>query len=437
MSDQRLPPANRQPVAYLVNRYPSVSHTFIRREIRALERQGVPVERIGLRGWQEATPDGRDAEEKERTSYVLRSGLLPLLTAAAGMLVRSPRNWLTALGKTWGLSRGADRPLSLHLIYFLEACWVARHLARTGACHLHAHFGTNPATVALLAAHLAGCSWSFTVHGPEEFDKPGPLKLKEKVEAASFVVAISSYGRGQLYRWAEAEQWHKVQVVHCALEAGDFSSVPPVFPTGPARLVCVGRLCEQKGQLLLIEAVRRLLADGENVELVLAGDGEMRTAAEEAIRTASLQQHVRITGWLSGDEVRAQLERSTALVLPSFAEGLPVVIMEAMALAKPVISTYVAGIPELVRPGENGWLVPAGDPDELVVAIREVLCTSPERLAAMGMAGRQRCRERHSVDAEAAKLASLFAQATKPTAAALMAAGAHATLAQRRAEASN
>jgi glycosyltransferase involved in cell wall biosynthesis len=252
------------------------------------------------------------------------------------------------------------------------------------------------------------------------------------VEAASFVVAISSYGRGQLYRWVDAGQWRKVQVVHCALEADYFSSAPPAVASGPARLLCVGRLCEQKGQLLLIEAVRRLVAEGESVELILAGDGEMRAAAEEAIRSASLQQHVGITGWLSGDEVRAQLEQCTALALPSFAEGLPVVIMEAMALAKPVISTYVAGIPELVRPGENGWLVPAGDVDELVETIRALLRTSPERLAAMGRAGRQRCRERHSVDAEAVKLAGLFAQAAEPGRAALMVGGAHATLAQRK-----
>lgn len=399
-------------VAYLINRYPSISHSFIRREIQALGKQGVKVSRVALRGWDEATPDSRDAAELKETAYVLRGGPLPLLAAAGAMFFGSPVRWFKAFLETLSLSWKADRSVAVHLIYFLEACWLARHMLEQRVEHLHAHFGTNPATVALIAAILTGKSWSFTVHGPEEFDKPEALKLRQKMEAAAFTVAISCFGRGQLFRWVDAQQWGKIKVVHCALEPDYFGSLAISRSSGmPTRLLCVGRLCEQKGQLLLIEAVRQLVAEGLDLQLVLAGDGEMRGKIEQAISAAGLAGRVTISGWLSSDQVGDQIARCTALVLPSFAEGLPVVLMEAMALGRPVISTYVAGIPELVQAGDNGWLVPSGSVSELTAAIREVALTSPERLDEMGRAGQQRCIERHSVEVEVKKLVHLFAVA--------------------------
>jgi len=198
--------------------------------------------------------------------------------------------------------------------------------------------------------------------------------------------------------------------VHCGLEPSFHEdAVQPV--TSAPRLVCVGRLSEQKGQLLLVDAVSKLLAKGIDIELVLAGDGEMRPEIEALIRQHSLESKVIITGWISSKQVREEILASRAMVQPSFAEGLPVVIMEAMALRRPVLTTYVAGIPELVRPGENGWLFPAGDVDELVKVLEDFLRTPTEILEKMGQAAHQRVLERHSIDVEAAKLARLFAQA--------------------------
>ena len=174
------------------------------------------------------------------------------------------------------------------------------------------------------------------------------------------------------------------------------------------RLVCVGRLCEQKGQLLLIEAAHRLAARGVDFKLVLAGDGELRSEIENLIGRYKLENQVRITGWISGDEVRKQLLAARALVLPSFAEGLPMVIMEAMALKRPVISTFVAGIPELVHPGEHGWLVPAGDVEALADVMQACVETPVETLIGMGEYAHKRVLERHCVDTEAAKLINLF-----------------------------
>jgi glycosyltransferase involved in cell wall biosynthesis len=278
--------------------------------------------------------------------------------------------------------------------------------------HVHAHFGTNPAELAMLMRAMGGPSYSFTVHGPEEFDKPLALHLAEKMRRAAFVVAVSSFGASQLRRWVESTHWSKIRVVHCGLDDAFHAGAPASPPTGN-RLVCVGRLCEQKGQLLLVMAAAALARRGRDFQLVLAGDGEMRGEIEALVAQLGLRDRVRITGWLSSQAVRQEILESRAMVLPSFAEGLPVVIMEAMALRRPVLSTYVAGIPELVRPGENGWLVPAGDVDQLADAMDAILALPSPELAVMGARGRERVVQRHSVTTEARKLAAHFYEAVR------------------------
>jgi colanic acid/amylovoran biosynthesis glycosyltransferase len=402
------PVARAGRVAYLVNQYPKPSHSFIRREIQALERLGWTVERFATRGWSDALQDPQDLAERERTAYLLRGGALVLAGALLGTLLRSPARLLSTARQAWTLGRHADRPLAIHAVYLAEACLLVAWMQRRGVQHLHAHFGTNTAAVALLARALGGPPYSFTVHGPEEFDRPAALKLREKARASRFVVAVSSFGRSQLFRWLDHADWAKVQQVHCGLDGRWLAAADAAPVAAVPRLVCVGRLCEQKGQLLLIDAVRRVVQAGVAIELVLAGDGEMRPAIEQAIAHAGLKAQVRITGWIGGDRVTKEILSARALVLPSFAEGLPVVLMEAMALQRPVISTYVAGIPELVRPGENGWLVAAGDAQALADALVECLAAPVEQLQAMGRRARERALARHNVNVEAARLALLF-----------------------------
>jgi glycosyltransferase involved in cell wall biosynthesis len=304
------------------------------------------------------------------------------------------------------MSSRADRPWPVHLIYLAEACVLLGWCRRDRIAHLHAHFGTNPAEVAMLVAALGGPTYSFTVHGPEEFDKPEFLHLGEKIRRSAFVVAISSFGRSQLFRWVERTQWQKVKVVHCGIEPA-FHQVEVSPPSG-RRLLCVGRLAEQKGHLLLIEAAALVAAQEPEFELVLGGDGELRASIEARIAELGLGRQVRITGWISSDQVRAEMLASRALVLASFAEGLPVVIMEAMALGRPVVTTGVAGIPELVQDGVEGWLVPAGDVQALANAMLACLRVDDGALKRMGDAARTRVLARHDVDAEAARLVTLF-----------------------------
>ena len=391
-------------IAYFINQYPKVSHSFIRREIVALELLGFEVLRIALRGWNESLPDPEDGIEQRRTSYVLRYGLFGLLVPTLVILLRSPIRFFSAVALAIKLSRNTDHRLFHHLVCISEASCTIRWVKRYGAVHLHAHFGTNSAEVAMFVCVLGRVPYSFTVHGPDEF--LGPMALDEKIHRCRFAVAISSFGRSQLYLRSRNPDWPKIHVVHCGLEHSFYSGVspPPITP----RLVCVGRLCEAKGQLLLIEAAARMAANGVAFELVLAGDGALRADIERLVRRFGLGDKVRITGWLSSTDVRKEILAARALVLPSFAEGLPVVIMEAMALRRPVLATYVAGIPELVRPGKDGWLFPAGCVDALTSALEECLATAGEVLARMGEAGHRRVIERHSIEIETNKLSGLL-----------------------------
>lgn len=404
-------------VAYLVNQYPHVSHTFIRREIAALEAAGTEVDRFSIRPSAEELVDPADREERRRTEVLLDAGAAGLLLALAVTAVRRPLPWLRALRAAIRLSRRSGRGLLRHLAYLGEACMLVRRLRGRGVRHLHAHFGTNSAAVAMLASLLDGPPYSFTVHGPEEFDSPESLSLREKVARSAGAVVVSDFGRSQLLRWADPEDWPKVRVVRCGLDAAFLGAGPRELPEVP-RLVCVGRLAGQKGQLLLLEALTLVAAEGIDFEMILAGDGPLRPALEERLRVLSLGGRVRITGWLGGEAVRRELLAARLMVLPSFAEGLPVVLMEALALGRPVVTTYVAGIPELVENGVSGWLVPAGSAPALAGALADALRAPTETLARMGRAGAARVAALHDASREAAKLAEMFrATAADPEAA--------------------
>lgn len=394
-------------VAYVLNTYPLPSHSFIRREIAALERRGVEVLRLAMRRPPGDPPDPRDRAEAARTEYVLDRGASGLALDLLRAATAAPVRFLAALRLALRCGRASPRGVLRHLVYLAEAAHVARRCAQQGVRHMHAHFGTNSACVAMLANALGGPSYSFTVHGPEEFDAPAALSLGEKLDRAAFAVGVSQFGRSQLRRWAAFETWPRLHVVHCTIEPGAFSDPAPL-PEGPLRLVSIGRFHEQKGQMLLIEAMARLRATHPEAHLTLVGDGEMRPMIEAEIAAQGLKDAITLTGWLPERGVLAELNAAHVLVLPSFAEGLPMVIMEAMAAARPVISTYVAGIPELVQPGRTGWLVPAGDAAALADAVAEAAEAPRAALAAMGRAGRDRVLARHDADTEAAKLAALF-----------------------------
>ncbi|TWU56874.1 Alpha-D-kanosaminyltransferase [Rubripirellula tenax] len=394
-------------IAYLVNQYPVPSGTFIRREIEAMESFGIKVVRFAIRQTNVRLSEPKDLVEASRTRIVLDLGLLGPLVATFATMLTKPITFVKALALTIRMGWHSDRGLLVNFAYLLEACQLTRWLIREDVEHLHVHYGSNPASVALLCRALGGPRYSFTLHGPHEFDKPHFLRLGEKVARSKFAVAISEYGRSQLYRWTDREHWDKIHVVHCGLDRAYFSEELTPPPSDP-RLVFIGRLDEQKGTHLLVEAAKMLKDGGCEFELVMVGDGPFRGELENMIRRYGLESNVRLAGWQNDVEVRQSLLDSRALVLSSFAEGLPVVIMESLAMGRPVISTNIAGVAELVQPGVCGWLVPAGAIEPLAKRMREAIEMPVEELAQYGKAGAQLVSESHQAVIEAAKLARLI-----------------------------
>jgi glycosyltransferase involved in cell wall biosynthesis len=397
-------------VCYFVSEYPAVSHTFIRREIVELERGNkgdISIMRVSLRRNSRKLVDQADLAEQECTRYILNEGLPTFLRALATALICRPKAFFGCMRIAAGMMRRSHRPIPFHVAYLAEALVLAAWLREQGIHHIHAHFGANGAEVAMLAHLLTGIPYSFTIHGPDEFDRPEYLGLAEKVRHAAFVCAVSWFTRAQLYRWIPLTQWGKVKVVRCGVDA-DFLVPRHLSRPSKDRFVCIGRMSEQKGQLVLLQALAQLAREGVPFKMTIIGDGPQRAVLEQHVRELGLWDLVVLPGWLSNSEVRSQILSARAVVLPSFAEGLPVVLMEALALGRPVIATCVAGIPELVADGVCGWLVPSGSVEHLSGAIKACMRESDRRIEMMGRAGRERVLEMHNIVDECRKLALLF-----------------------------
>ncbi|WP_459662608.1 glycosyltransferase family 4 protein, partial [Novosphingobium sp. 11B] len=404
------PPRARAAIAYLSNVYPKISHSFIQTEIAALERQGFAVHRFTVRRAGEAPADAAERAEAARTTALLEDRGA-LASAMLDRFARHPRAALRALQLAWRTGGSGNRIRAL--AYFAEAALLACRLEAAGVSHLHAHFGTNPAMVARLVARLAPVTYSFTAHGPDEFDAPRGLDLPGKIAEAAFVVGVSSFGRGQLMRWSHPDHWPRIHVVHCAPDPAFFAGLADDdvatiegAPGDDTRFVCVARLSAQKGLPLLLEAVARVAAR-RPIRLDLIGGGEDEAIIAAQIARLGLGGAVTLHGWASPETIRDALRSARALVLPSFAEGLPVVLMEAMALRRPVIATAIAGIPELVD-GEVGWLVPSGCVDAIEQALDAALDAWPEELEQMGERARARVLERHDPERCAARMVDLL-----------------------------
>lgn len=402
------PSARHEPLrlAYLTNRYPAVSHTFIRRELLELERRGHRVERVAIRRAEAAPVDPADRAELARTFHVLDQPRGKLLAMALAGLARAPLAALRTVALAVDLAFHSDRGLLRHAAYFFEALVLREHFARLEVEHVHVHFGTNPAAVALLVRTLGGPRYSFTAHGPDEFDAAQALALPRKIAGAQFVVGISHFAQAQLTRWARPQDWSKLHVVRCTV-GEDFLGVAPPEHEGEG-FVCVGRLSAQKGHFLLVDALVLLRQRGLSPRVVFAGDGELRQELEREIAAQGLGQQIEITGWIDEAQIRARIRSARALVLASFAEGLPMVLMEALAVGRPVIATRIAGVPELVEDGVSGWLVTAGRADLLADALQAALEAPAEQLARMAAHGKRAVAERHSTRSEGERLEALL-----------------------------
>lgn len=393
-------------LAYLTTEYPAVSHTFIKREILALEKLGHTVHRFSIQNCKNIT-DPADEIERDKTFYCLSQGYFKLLMSGVSCLISNPIYSIKTLKLALTLNAKSDRGVIKHIAYFLEATLLKNELGKRGVQHLHVHFGTNPTTVALLTSELGGPSFSFTTHGPDEFDAPIAFSLARKISGSVFTIGISQYCSAQLKRWASCENWDKIKIVHCTVSDEFFNPVPKIERDSNT-IICIGRLSAQKGHLILIDAVKNLFEKGYDFQVILAGDGELRPIIENRICEFGLEERVSITGWISGRRIRELLLLSRGVVLPSFAEGLPVVLMEAMAMKRPVVATCINGIPELVKEGENGFLTIAGDVESLTMGISKLLNAAVEQLNEMGKCGHDLVKTSYSSHSQIPILENYF-----------------------------
>ncbi len=397
-------------IAYLTGEYPRATDTFIQREVAALRASGVEVDTFAVRRTGPEHMTGPEQiEAKAATTYLLDQAKGPgLLSAHLKTLLRSPSRFFSALALARATKRAGLKGGLFQLIYFAEAVVLADQLAKRNITHLHNHFGDSSCTVAMLASEVSGVPYSFTLHGSGIFFEAHTWRLDQKLDRAAFTACISHFTRSQASVFAAPETLERLHIVHCGIEP---ERLDPVEHSGTAnRMMFVGRVIEAKGLTVLFEAMKSLTPSLPNLTLTVVGDGPDRSRLESRARSMGLGDRVEFVGAKSQSEVAKLLSSAEIFVLPSFAEGVPVVIMEALGSGVPVVASFVGGIPELIEHDKTGFLVRPGDPVRLAEHI-EALATDPDLRNRLGRAGRAKVEAEFNSTTEAAKLDRLFEQA--------------------------
>lgn len=415
-------------IAYITGEYPRVTDTFIQREVAALRQYG-SAEGTLVHTFSVRSPQSYDAlsqeqkEESDRTSYLLPIKPIELLIAHWLLLIAQPRQYFQALALAWKTRQLGIRGTLYQLIYFLEAGILANRLRRLKVTHLHNHFGDSSGTVTMLASALGSFSYSFTLHGPGIFFEPHRWRLDEKISRAKFVSCISYFCRSQAMIFAPLAAWPKLHIIHCGVDPQAFiekafieksSSGEPIensLATSPQQLLFVGRLAVAKGLPVLLQSLAVLKLRNPGVRLTVIGDGEDRAELESQVKALGLETYVDFVGYQSSDSVRGYLQSADVFVMSSFAEGVPVVLMEAMMAGLPVVATRVGGVSELVEEGVNGFLVPPSDVQMLTERIG-CLLTDDDLRRRLGARGRLKVSQDFNIYSEAKKLYQLMVSAT-------------------------
>ncbi len=395
-------------IAYLLSEYPTLGHTYLLREVRELRALGWDIQTVSIRKPKNRPSQLSAAEQQEwdSTWYILGSGPLQFLRAHAATFATRPRRYLRGLLTACRIGRFHPHSTARAMAYFLEAVLAGHRLRQAGIEHVHSVYTT---TVALIMTRVFDIRLSMTIHGPSEFFDPESFRIREKVAAAELVTSISYFCRSQIMLWSLPSDWHKIEVVPLGIDISGWQ--PATFRERPApfELISVGRLADVKGYPLLLEAVALLVAEGRNVRLRLVGDGPDSHQLQERARQLGIAGRVIFEGWKTQDELRQMYAESDLCVLSSFAEGVPVVLMEAMATGVPCVAPRITGIPELIRDGIEGLLVTPANLADLASAIASLM-DNPELRRQMATLSRERIADQYELRKNVQRLSNLFSR---------------------------
>jgi colanic acid/amylovoran biosynthesis glycosyltransferase len=395
-------------LGYLISQYPALSHTFVLHEARALRRQGIDIHMVSVRQCDRpiAQLSTEEAEEAKRTFSVLGAGPMHAIIANIRILCRHPIGYLRGLLCAWRLSNGTPKLILIYTYYFLEAVVAGDHFERHQVMDIHTHFSS---TVLLILARIFPVRYSLTVHGAGEFVDVVGFHLAEKVAGAMFVATIGQYGMSQVMNASDPAHWHKVVLLPLGVDVDAFRPRRALQRdlNEPFRLLSVGRLSAAKGHAILIEALALLRGRGRNVRLTVVGEGPERARLEKLIALRDLGDCVHLAGSRNHDRVVDYYESSDAFVLSSFLEGVPVVLMEAMAMQLPCVATWITGVPEIIDHGVEGLLVPPASAVALAAAV-ERLMDDPDEAQRLGAAARPKVIAKYHLTTNVARLAAEF-----------------------------
>lgn len=395
-------------LAYLLSEYPTLGHTYLLREVRQLRETGWDIQTISVRrpAVRSSALSAAEAEELNSTWYILDGGVIDHLACHPATFVSRPVRYLRGLTTALRFGQYHPRQTGLALAYFAEAVWAGHRLKKAGITHVHSVYST---TVALILSRIFDIHLSMTLHGPAEFTDPEGFVIREKIRAAELVCSISYFGRSQIMLWSAAEDWHKLHVTPLGVDSAGWTLAQFRERPEPFELISAGRLVEIKGFPLMLEAIAELRRQGRNVRLTLAGDGPSRTSLEQQTLELGIADCVVFAGWKNQDELRELYSQSDIFVMSSFAEGVPVVLMEAMAIGVPCVAPRINGIPELIRHEVDGLLFSAADVSELVSSVARMMDDSTMRQR-MSKSSRQQVAEKYDLRKNVEHLAEILAK---------------------------
>lgn len=397
-------------IAYFTSVYPRATDTFIQREVVQLRASGHEVFTSALR-----QPEGVNnvselvISERKNTSYLLPANPLKLIILNLRMLSTAPAKYLSTLRLAFATRRPGIKGTLYQLFYFQEALLLAEHLKKNSIQHMHNHFGDSSGSVAMLASRLSGVGYSITFHGPHIFFEPTLWALREKVKYSKFIVCISNYCKSQMMLFSDVEDLDKLKIVHCGIDLNSYTikNASENKAMDIIKLLYVGRLAVEKGVPVLLRSLIALKNEGYRFHLTLLGDGPERASLEADVKANGLDGMVYFGGFSSQETVRNTLQESDVFVLPSFAEGVPVSLMEAMACGVPVIATNVGGVTELIEHGLSGLVVAPSDEVALKKAISSYI-DNPELRTNIRKSARNTVETDFNLQAEINKLEQLM-----------------------------